>query len=86
MPKPFELSILTPSQPIFQGTVTSLVIPAEEGYWGVLAMHLPSVVKLKAGKVRARMDEDSKEWKIKGGFAWIEREKTTLLVELEESP
>lgn len=83
MAKPFELVILTPNQPIFQAPVTSLIIPAEEGYWGVLAMHIPSIVKLKAGKVRARINGDSKEWEIKGGFAWVERDKTTLLVELQ---
>lgn len=83
MAKPFELLILTPSQPIFQGPVISLVMPAEEGYWGVLAMHIPSIVKLKRGKVRARTNGDSKEWEIKGGFAWVERDKTTLLVELQ---
>ncbi len=83
MAKRFELLILTPNQPIFQATVTSLVMPAEEGYWGVLARHIPSIVKLRAGKVRARTNGDSKEWDIKGGFAWVERERTTLLVELE---
>jgi len=65
--------------------VTSLVMPAEEGYWGVLAMHMPSIVKLRAGKVRARTEGDNKEWDIKGGFAWVERDKTTLLVELLSS-
>lgn len=83
--KQFQLLILTPNQPIFQGEVTSLVMPAEEGYWGVLAMHIPSIVKLKKGKIRARTDEDNKEWDIKGGFAWVERDKTTLLVELPDS-
>jgi F0F1-type ATP synthase epsilon subunit len=62
--------------------VSSLVMPAEEGYWGILAGHMPSIAKLKEGKVRARINEEEKEWIIKGGYAWVEREKTVLLVEL----
>jgi F-type H+-transporting ATPase subunit epsilon len=80
--KKFELEILTPSQRVFRGVVSSLVMPAEEGYWGVLAGHMPSIAKLREGKVRARINEMEKEWIIKGGYAWVEREKTTLLVEL----
>jgi len=80
--KQFELEILTPSERIFNGMVSSLVMPAEEGYWGVLAGHMPSIAKLKEGKVRARINEEEKEWIIKGGYAWVEREKTVLLVEL----
>jgi F-type H+-transporting ATPase subunit epsilon len=78
----FELEILTPTERIFNGKVSSLVMPAEEGYWGILAGHMPSIAKLKEGKVRARTNEEEKEWIIKGGYAWVEREKTVLLVEL----
>jgi F-type H+-transporting ATPase subunit epsilon len=78
----FELEILTPNERIFNGKVSSLVMPAEEGYWGILAGHMPSIAKLKEGKVRARINEEEKEWIIKGGYAWVEREKTVLLVEL----
>lgn len=82
MARQFELEILTPTERIFNGMVSSLVMPAEEGYWGILAGHMPSIAKLKEGKVRARINEEEKEWIIKGGYAWVEREKTVLLVEL----
>ena len=82
MAKKFELEILTARERIFKGVVSSLVMPAEEGYWGVLAGHMPSIAKLREGKVRARINGAEKEWIIKGGYAWVEREKTVLLVEL----
>ncbi|MBC7327992.1 F0F1 ATP synthase subunit epsilon [bacterium] len=84
MAKQFKLSLLTPNEPIFQGMVNSLVIPAEEGYWGILAMHMPSIIRLKKGRVRVKINGEEKEWEIKGGYAWVERDETALLVELSE--
>lgn len=82
MATPFKLSIMTPKEVLYEGEVTSLVFPAEEGYWGVLARHMPAMVKLRKGKVRLREGGGEKEWEIKGGFAWVERDRTLLMVDI----
>ncbi len=82
MATPFKLSIMTPEGVVYEGEVASLVFPAEEGYWGVWAGHMPAMVKLKRGKVRVKEGGGKKEWEIKGGFAWVERDRVLLMVDI----
>jgi F-type H+-transporting ATPase subunit epsilon len=55
--KEIELSILTPQQNVFSGLVRSLVVPAYEGYLGVLTEHAPFICLLKNGRITARADD-----------------------------
>ncbi|HTZ11954.1 MAG TPA: F0F1 ATP synthase subunit epsilon [Candidatus Margulisiibacteriota bacterium] len=47
----FKLSIYTPGETIFDAQVSSLCIPEESGYLGVLAHHAPLISTLKPGKI-----------------------------------
>jgi len=51
MAKLFSVKILTPQNKIYEGEVSSLVVPAELGYLGVLANHAPLASLLTPGKI-----------------------------------
>ena len=45
----FPLTIVTPAGNPFEGDVTSITVPGEEGSLGVLAHHAPMIAGLRAG-------------------------------------
>jgi F-type H+-transporting ATPase subunit epsilon len=51
MAKIFDLNIITPDAPVYEGKVSSLVAPSKLGYMGVLADHAPIIAALKPGKI-----------------------------------
>ncbi len=46
-----NISVLTPEQEIFHGTITSVKVPGTSGEFQVLRNHAPIVSSLEAGKV-----------------------------------
>jgi len=50
----FQFEILTPEKTFYAGTVTSLVVPGMEGYFGVLAHHAPLIARSSGGKLKIR--------------------------------
>lgn len=59
MAKAFSLNITAPDKTIFEGKITSLVVPSALGYLGVLADHAPLMANLVSGKIIFR-DESGK--------------------------
>lgn len=51
MAKSFYLNILTPEKTVYSAEVSSLIVPAELGYLGVLADHAPLIAGLKPGQI-----------------------------------
>lgn len=47
----FRFIISSPETTIFDGNITSLVVPTQEGYAGVLAHHAPFVALLGKGTI-----------------------------------
>jgi F-type H+-transporting ATPase subunit epsilon len=56
-----NLEVLTPSGPIFNGAVTSVTVPGEEGEFGVLAGHVALTTLLKAGVIDLVKEDGKKE-------------------------
>ena len=46
----FDLSLVTPEGPAFEGEAEMLIVPGASGEIGVLARHAPLVAMLKAGR------------------------------------
>lgn len=51
MVKLFNLKIITPEKIIYEGEITSAIVPAALGYLGILANHAPLVANLISGKI-----------------------------------
>jgi F-type H+-transporting ATPase subunit epsilon len=78
----FKLEILTPNGEIFSGQVVSVVLPGEEGEFGVLAGHASLTTLLEAGVVDVEKDDKSVEAiVINWGVVQVDEEKVIILVE-----
>jgi len=49
--KTFHLDILSAERVLFSDDITALVVPAEYGYMGILADHIPLLAHLVSGKI-----------------------------------
>ena len=83
MDKNFTLEIFTPKRKVFNGLVTSLIVPAELGYLGVWAHHAPLVTALVRGKIIYRSESGSPHTLHiqRGGFLEVRRNTATVLAE-----
>ena len=51
----FDVSVVTPDGPAFEGEAEMLIVPGAAGEIGVLARHAPLVATLKAGSTRVHL-------------------------------
>ena len=79
----FDLSLVTPDGPAFEGEVEMLIVPGQDGEIGVLARHAPLVATLKAGSTRVhlRRDEEVREFATGPGFFKVEQDRALALVD-----
>ena len=79
----FDLSLVTPDGPAFEGEVEMLIVPGQDGEIGVLARHAPLVATLKAGgtRVHIRRDEEIREFATGPGFFKVEQDRALALVD-----
>jgi F-type H+-transporting ATPase subunit epsilon len=78
----FQLSVLTPEGPVFEGAVEYVQVPGSEGYLGVLANHAALVTDLAEGTVTARKSGGAVEtWKVAGGFFEVSHNRATVLAD-----
>jgi F-type H+-transporting ATPase subunit epsilon len=77
-----KLEILTPNGEIFNGEVVSVVLPGEEGEFGVLAHHASLSTLLEAGVIDIEKEDKSVESiLINWGVVNVDEEKVIVLVE-----
>jgi F-type H+-transporting ATPase subunit epsilon len=55
----FDVSLVTPDGPAFEGAVEMIVVPGAAGEIGVLARHAPLIATLKAGSTRVYLDRQA---------------------------
>jgi F-type H+-transporting ATPase subunit epsilon len=78
----FKLEILTPNGEIFNDDVVSVVLPGEEGEFGVLAGHASLTTLLTSGVVDVEKEDKTVESiLIKWGVAQISEDRVVVLVE-----
>ena len=78
----FKLEILTPNGEIFNGQAVSVVLPGEEGEFGVLAGHSSLTTLLEAGVVDVEKNDKTVEAiVINWGVVQVDEEKVIILVE-----
>lgn len=78
----FKLEILTPNGEIYNGQALSVVLPGEEGEFGVLAGHASLTTLLTSGVVDVEKEDKTVESiVINWGVVQVDEEKVIILVE-----
>ncbi|MBD0331005.1 MAG: ATP synthase F1 subunit epsilon [Thermoleophilia bacterium] len=80
----FDVSLVTPEGPAFEGEAEMLIVPGAAGEIGVLARHAPLVATLKAGATRVYEsvdDERVQEFATGAGFFSVELDRAIALVD-----
>jgi F-type H+-transporting ATPase subunit epsilon len=79
---PFEVAVVTPDGPVFDGEAHMLIVPGAAGEIGVLARHAPLVATLKAGSTRVHVDaSEVLEFATGPGFFKVELDRALALVD-----
>lgn len=76
--KSFTLQILTPERVVFKGNTTSVVVPAYDGYLGVLQNHTSLISQLVSGIIKTK---EGKSFKIKNGYLKVQKNNVIILGE-----
>ena len=79
----FDVSLVTPDGPVFEGEVEMLIVPGADGEIGVLARHAPLIAMLKAGSTRVHVKRDGevREFATGPGFFKVEQDRALALVD-----
>src|SRR6188472_2986501 len=78
----FDVELVTPDGPVFQGDAHMLIVPGAAGEIGVLARHAPLVATLKAGSTRVHVGgTEILEFATGPGFFKVETDKALALVD-----
>ena len=83
MAKKFDVSLVTPEGPAFEGEAEMIVVPGAAGDIGVLARHAPLIATLKAGSTRVYIDRDGemREYATGPGFFQVQLDRAIALVD-----
>jgi len=79
----FDISLVTPEGPAFEGEAEMVVVPGAAGDIGVLARHAPLIATLRAGSTRVYIDRDGemREYATGPGFFQVQQDRAIALVD-----
>ena len=78
----FDVSVVTPDGPAYDGEAEMLIVPGQAGEIGVLARHAPLVATLKAGSTRVHVGANEVlEFATGPGFFKVETDRALALVD-----
>ena len=78
----FDVALVTPDGPAFEGEAEMIVVPGAAGEIGVLARHAPLVATLKAGSTRVHLSgSEVVEFATGPGFFKVELDRALALVD-----
>jgi F-type H+-transporting ATPase subunit epsilon len=80
----FDVSLVTPDGPAFEGEAELIIVPGQAGEIGVLARHAPLIATLKAGSTRVYLDwdaDDVREYATGPGFFQVMEDRAIALVD-----
>ena len=79
----FDVSLVTPEGPAFEGEAEMIVVPGAAGDIGVLARHAPLIATLRAGSTRVYLERDGEmqEYATGPGFFQVQLDRAIALVD-----
>jgi F-type H+-transporting ATPase subunit epsilon len=75
-----NLRVLAPDQSVFDGPVDEVILPSSTGQLGVLTGHVSLLTALESGVLRLREGSSWTSIALMGGFAEVESNQVTVLV------
>ena len=79
-----SLKVLAPNQNVFEGEAEEVILPSTTGQLGVLPGHISLVTAIDIGVLRLRINSKWVSIALMGGFAEIESDEVTVLVNSAE--
>ena len=74
------LRVLAPDQSVFDGTAEEIILPSTTGLLGVLPGHISMVTAIAIGVLRILKNGNWDSIALMGGFAEVESDEVTILV------
>jgi F-type H+-transporting ATPase subunit epsilon len=74
------LRVLAPDQSVFDGLADEVILPSISGQVGILTGHVSMLTALDVGVMRLRTGKDWTSIALMGGFAEVEANEVTVLV------
>jgi F-type H+-transporting ATPase subunit epsilon len=74
------LRVLAPDLSVFDGPVDEVILPSATGQLGVLTGHVPLLTALESGVLRLREGSSWRSIALLGGFAEVDSDEVTVLV------
>ena len=85
--KKYALEILTPRGRLFSGEVTHALVPAEDGFVGILANHTTYTTSSPGGNFEVRFPSGKTQlFKVGPGFFHIQKNDAFFLTQSVEAP
>lgn len=79
-----SLRILAPDQSVFDGSADEVILPSTTGQVGILTGHVSMLTALDSGVLRLRQGSTWQSIALMGGFAEVEANEVTVLVNAAE--
>jgi len=87
VPGTLTLEVVTPERSVCRETISTVTLPGQAGYLGVLPHHAPLVTALKPGLLSYRTPQgDRRVLALSGGFAEIADNNVLVLADAAERP
>ena len=75
-----HISIIAPDRTVWDSNAEEVILPSSTGQLGILRGHAPLLTALDIGVMRVRTDKDWTPIVLMGGFAEVENDDLTILV------
>ncbi len=79
-----NLRVLAPDQSVFDGKAQEIILPSTTGLVGILPGHISMVTAIEVGVLRVRYNDSWDSIALMGGFAEVESDDVTVLVNSAE--
>jgi len=73
--------LVSPERLLLSGNADMVTLPGADGYFAVMAGHMPLISTLRPGVIDVRTNSIDERYFVLGGFAEVSPEKVTILAE-----
>nr|YP_010386001.1 ATP synthase CF1 epsilon subunit [Pterothamnion plumula]UPO65071.1 ATP synthase CF1 epsilon subunit [Pterothamnion plumula] len=75
-----QIRVIAPDQIVWDANAEEIILPSSTGQLGILTGHIPLLTALDIGVMRVRIEKDWQPIILLGGFAEVDNNNITILV------